>query len=118
MPLDKAEFKKLSPEERIKKLKELEEERKKEIVEAEDLIKKTEAEIFANQNIPDIDVPDITPVDITKMFEAPEGLEGTVVNTPVPEESVPVKYDGGPVSGDAPGYVVPTDAMAQGCLQR
>jgi hypothetical protein len=45
MPIDKDELKKLSPEERLKRLKELEEERKKEIEEAEDLIKRTEAEI-------------------------------------------------------------------------
>ena len=106
MPLDKEELKKLSPEERIKRLKELERDRKKEIVEAEDLIKRTEAEILENKNIPDIEVPEINPVDITKMFEAPEGLEGTLRNAPVDDEEVkPVKYDGGLVQGEAPGYV-------------
>ena len=39
------ELKKLSPDERIKRLKELEEERKKEIEEAEELIKETTQEL-------------------------------------------------------------------------
>lgn len=47
MALDKDELLKLSPQARLKKLKELEEQRKKEIEEAEKLLKETEIEVFS-----------------------------------------------------------------------
>lgn len=95
MPLDKEELKKLSPEKRIKRLKQIEKERKKEIEEAEDLIKRTEAEIQREKDIPDIEVPKIEPVDISKIFEAPEGLETTVRReVTAEEEESPIKYGG------------------------
>ena len=106
MTLDKDELKKLSPEERIKRLKELEEEGKKEIKEAEDLIKRTEAEIEHNKNIPDIEVPEIERVDISKMFEAPEGLETTIKKeAPGEEKENPVKYGGMVEDTGEVGYV-------------
>ncbi|MBR9699598.1 hypothetical protein GOV09_04035 [Candidatus Woesearchaeota archaeon] len=92
MPLDKDEFKKLAPEERIKKLKEIEEQRKKDLEETEDLIKKTEAEIERTKDIPDMEVPLLEPVDISKKFEAEDNLEGTVSKEPSKEETVSVKY--------------------------
>jgi hypothetical protein len=78
MALNKDELGKMSPEERIKKLKEMEEERKKELEEASDLIKKSEAEIEREKTIPKVEVPEIERVDISKIFESHEGLEGTV----------------------------------------
>jgi len=93
MSIDKTELEKLSPAERIKKLKELGAERKKEIEEAEDLIKRTEAEIERERTIPDIELPEFEPVDISKMFQAAGGLEGTVAQeAPAQEENEPVKY--------------------------
>lgn len=86
MPIDKEELQKLPPSERIKKLKELEEERKKELEEAADLIKRTEAELETNKNIPQIEVPDIQPIDISRLFEAIDGLETTVRQETVREE--------------------------------
>lgn len=93
MPIDKEELKKLSPEDRLKKLKELEQESKKEIDEAEDLIKRTEAEIEHNKNIPNIEVPKIEPVDISRMFEAPEGLESTIKKEAPEEAESKIKYN-------------------------
>ena len=112
MTLNKEDLRKLSPEERIKKLKEFEEEKSKEAEEAKDLIKRTEAEIERNKNIPDIDVPAIEEVDIAKIFEAEEGLEGAVdVKS---EEDSPVKYDAG--SGE---YVEkPFDEHAQEKIEK
>lgn len=92
MALDKDDLEKLSPEERIKKLKEIEDERKKDLEETESLIEKTKAEIERNKDIPDIEVPALEPVDISAMFEAPEGLEAEA-NIPGEEEEEPVKYN-------------------------
>ena len=76
--LDKAELEKLTPAERIKKLKELEEENKKEIEEAEKLIKKTEAEISREKIAESVKVPETKPVDIGSLFREEESLETTV----------------------------------------
>jgi hypothetical protein len=110
MSINKEELKKLSPKERIKRLKELGQERKKEIEETEDLIKRTEAEIEHNKNIPDIEVPEIEPVDISKMFETPEGLETAVKKeSPEQEESNIVKYDAAVEFGNRTDYVEPDE---------
>jgi hypothetical protein len=94
MPLNKEEFRKLSPEARIKKLKELEKESKKDLAEASDLIKRTEAEIETERKIPKMEGPKFEPVDISKMFESQEGLEGTVrKEAPAAEENAPIKYN-------------------------
>lgn len=94
MALNKDEIQKLSPEARLKKLKELGEERKKDTEEADDLIKRAVAEIEREKSIPKIEVPDLKPVDISKMFEAAEGLEMTVrKEAPFVEEQAPIKYN-------------------------
>ena len=93
MAIDKEKLKKLSPEERLKQLKKLEEDNQKEIDEAEDLIKKTEAELERNMSIPDIEVPEIEPVDISKMFQPEEGLETTVTQEASKEEDTQIKYE-------------------------
>ena len=48
--INKDELRKLSPEERIKKLRELEEERKREIAEAESLINESMQELGQEQS--------------------------------------------------------------------
>ncbi len=78
MALDKKKLGKLSAEERLRELKDFKEQRKKEEKEAEELIKRAEQEIAQRDSLPDIEVPQLQPVDISAMFEAPEGLEGTV----------------------------------------
>ena len=68
MPLDKKELKKLSPEERIKKLRQLEEENKKEVAEIEELIKKSMQELKTGKLAEEI-TPEQRPVDIARLFE-------------------------------------------------
>jgi len=68
------EIKKLSPEERIKRLKKIEEENKKEINEAEKIIKDSIREIDVKEKIKDWPIPQIKAVDIESLF-APEEKE-------------------------------------------
>ena len=68
------EIKKLSPEERIKRLKKIEEENKKEINEAEKIIKDSIREIDVKEKIKDLPIPQIKAVDIESLF-APEEKE-------------------------------------------
>lgn len=68
MPIDKEELSKLSPQERIKKLKELEEERKKESSEIEELIKKSMQELKNDKLAGEI-APEQKTVDISRLFE-------------------------------------------------
>ena len=68
MSIDKKELSKLSPEERIKKLKLLEEERKKEVDEIEELIKKSMQELKTDKLAEEI-TPERRAVDISRLFE-------------------------------------------------
>ncbi len=77
MALNKKEIAKLSPEERIKKLKLMEDERKKEVVEIEELIKKSMQELKTDKIAEEI-APEQKPVDISRLFAASgENLERT-----------------------------------------
>ena len=78
MTLNKKELNKLSPEERIKRLKLMEEERKKEVNEIERLIKESMQEIKTDKLADEI-APEQKAVDISKLFEttAGEKLERT-----------------------------------------
>jgi len=68
MTIDKKELTKLSPEERIKKLKLMEEERKKEVNEIEELIKKSMHELKTDKIAGEI-APEQRAVDISRLFE-------------------------------------------------
>ena len=61
------ELKKLSPEERIKRLKELEEERKKEIEEAEELIKETVRELAEAEEKRRIPIPEARATELSTL---------------------------------------------------
>lgn len=77
--LDKEELEKLTPAERIKKLRKIEQENKKEIEEAEKLIQRTETEIEREKLTESIKVPETRSIDIGKLFEEEkESLEATV----------------------------------------
>jgi len=76
--LDKEELSKLTPDERIKKLKKIEEENKKEIEEAGELIQKTEAEIKSENIAESIKIPETKPIDIEDLFKKEQNLETTV----------------------------------------
>ncbi len=66
------EIKKLSPEDRIKKLKELQEKDKKEIEKAQALIKESEEEAVREQEVQNIPIPQIKSVDINSLFTPEE----------------------------------------------
>ena len=68
MTIDKKELTSLSPEERIKKLKLMEEERKKEVNEIERLIKESVQEIKTEKIAEDF-APEAKQVDISRLFE-------------------------------------------------
>jgi len=78
MDIDKKELTKLSPEERIKKLKLMEEERKKEVNEIGTLIRESMREIKTEKIAEEI-TPEQRGVDISRLFEArgEEKLERT-----------------------------------------
>jgi hypothetical protein len=71
MPLDKEELAKLKPEERIKRLKEIEEESKKQIEEAEKIIQASEGQIVKEQIERNIAVPETKKIEISDLFEQP-----------------------------------------------
>lgn len=78
MAIDKKELTKLSPKERIKKLKLMEEERKKEVDEIEHLIKESMQELKTDKIAEEI-APEQRAVDITRLFVGGGGeLEKTV----------------------------------------
>ena len=68
MPIDKSELNNLSPGARIKKLKQLEEERKKEAEEIGELIRKSMQELKTGKLAEEI-TPASKPVDISGLFE-------------------------------------------------
>ena len=68
MTIDKKELTKLSPAERIKKLKLMEEERKKEVNEIEKLIRDSMHELKTDKIAEEI-APESRAVDISKLFE-------------------------------------------------
>ena len=68
MPINKQELSKLSPENRIKKLKSMEEEKKREVGEIGELIKKSMQELKTAKIADDI-TPEHKPVDISRLFE-------------------------------------------------
>ncbi|MBI2548965.1 hypothetical protein HYW21_06455 [Candidatus Woesearchaeota archaeon] len=80
------ELKKLSPQERVNALKKFEEERKKELVEAEKLMKESLTEIRMAEVGRTVEVPQVEPVDISKLFESTtEGLEKKVPPSEIPQ---------------------------------
>jgi len=91
MALDKAALKKLSPEERIKKLKKLEESRKKDQKESEDLVQRAEAEL-KQPRFENVEIPKIEPVDISKIFEPEHNIEDKVKGAEA-DEAESSKYE-------------------------
>ena len=83
MTIDKKELTKLSPQERIKKLKLMEEERKKEVDEIERLIRDSMQELKIDKIASDF-APEQKTVDISRLFEsdAGENIESKARKTP------------------------------------
>jgi hypothetical protein len=88
---DKEELNKLPLRERIKRLKEMEEDRKKEIEEIDDLIKNSQKELRADEIADDVS-PGPEEVDISRLFRPEEELERTVMEEAPSEEEGEVKY--------------------------
>lgn len=101
MAINKKEFEALTPEARIKKLKQLEVERKKEVEEIGELIKKSMQELRTGKLAEEI-TPEQRPVDIARLFEtsAEQRLERTA------NEEMPATA----LSKGAKGYVTFTQA--------
>jgi len=91
--LNKEELAKLKPEERIKKLKELEEASKKEIEEAKKLIEKSEQELAKDDIVRRVSVPQSRKIDISDLFEQPKSkLEKEAQEAKVEPTPEQVKY--------------------------
>ena len=87
--IDKKEFSRLSPEERLKKLKHLEEERKKDVDEIEQLIKQSMQEIRTDKLAGEI-APEQKAVDISRLFEKEK--EGKLEKTARQNAPIAVNY--------------------------
>ena len=90
--LNKDKLKKLSPKERLKRLKELEEERKMEVNEIEALIKESMQELKTDEIATEI-TPEARDVDIGRLFETEEAqLESTIRKETREESEEPLRY--------------------------
>ena len=73
------DIEKLSPEERIKKLREIAEQDKEEIEKAQELIKESEDELAVEEKIKHVQMPENQEVDVPGLFRGEEeSLEDTV----------------------------------------
>ncbi len=88
--INKEELGKLSAAERIKRLKSLEEENKKEIEEAEKLIHETESQIERDGIAESVKVPETKPIDISSLFAEEQNLEATVKKEATEEDQGPL----------------------------
>jgi len=75
--IEKEKLKNLPLSERLKELKKLEEERKKDIEEAKKLILETEKEFETEKAIENVEIPEPKKIDISKLFTSEDGLEAT-----------------------------------------
>jgi hypothetical protein len=107
--LNKDELDKLSPEERLRRLRNIEKEDTDELEETGELIKKVEAEI--KDAPPDIEAPPMEEVDIGKLFEGEGNLEGYVKKeAPPKEEEATAKYESSSkYEGAQPKYESPEE---------
>jgi len=97
MALDKKNLRRLLPEDRLKKLREIEEHSKKELEEAEKLIKESKEDIKKEEALSSVDIPEEESVDITKLFDDKEGLEETVQEAPQEIKEENILYDVGKI---------------------
>lgn len=107
MGIDKEELTKLSPKERIKKLKLMEKERKQDVNEIERLIQESMKELRTDKIAEEI-APQQKAVDISTLFEAPEqGLEKSAKEAL--KQSTSIKGRGEYQAGAQPYYHSKTD---------
>ncbi|MFH1064201.1 MAG: hypothetical protein V1729_03920 [Candidatus Woesearchaeota archaeon] len=82
------EIMKLPPKERLKRLKELEERRKKQEIESKKIIEESLKEIKLDEMLQEIEVPKQKQVDMDRLFEQASDIEEQV-------KSAKIKLDGG-----------------------
>lgn len=89
------EIRKMTPEARIKRLKELEEKNKKEIQEAERLISEAQDDIDKEKLIDEIPIPEIKKTDIDDLFEVEtlDDVVGPIENAPGIEYRIPPEIE-------------------------
>lgn len=75
---DLEKIKKLPPRERLTKLRELEEKNKQEIEKAHKLMKDSEQQIKFEENLKDVEIPEIKQVNIQELFTDESSLEEAV----------------------------------------
>lgn len=75
---DIKDIEKLSPQERIKKLKELEEKNKQEIEKARRIIAESEDELELQEKLKQVEIPETEEVNVANLFKREESLEETV----------------------------------------
>ena len=76
------DLKDLSPEDRIKKLKELEQKNKEEIEKAQALIRESEDEIELTEKLKQVEIPENHGVDVNRLFRGKEELGDDVSQPP------------------------------------
>ncbi len=95
MPIDRDELERLSPEERLAKLRELEEERRNEMAEIEQLIRSSETDARVKELVVDqTEVPESPTVDISALFAGDESAleSGIKAEAAQPEEHPATTY--------------------------
>jgi len=85
MTLEKEKLRMLSPTERIRRLREIEEESKKELDEAEKLIQESMEDLRKEEAVSEVEMPEAGEVDITRLFGKEEKLEETVKEAKIKE---------------------------------
>lgn len=69
---DLEDLKKLSPRERLRKLRELQKKNKEEIEKAQDMMRESEREIEIEEGLKDIPIPQVKAVDVQSLFSPEE----------------------------------------------
>ena len=94
MAIDKKELSKLDPQDRIKKLKEIEEQNKEEIAEIEKLIDENKSEIEQDIVEKRAVIPEAKEINIDELFESPVSrLEKTASEALSDEEEQKITYE-------------------------
>lgn len=89
------DIKKLPLRQRVQKLKEFENKRKKELEEASKLLKESAEEVRREKVVENVEVPEAKPVDITDLFKSDEKTLEAVIGREAPAEAdeTTVKYE-------------------------
>lgn len=104
--LDKEELMKLSPRERLSKLREIEKEQEEEKKLAEDLLQDTLRQLQHQEVIDSIETPEPQVVDISRLFGSEEGLEASIGGHITEDDSPAARYSANMYQGGNLGHHV------------